>query len=463
MPGAVSSSSYDLILIGSGQAGNPLAAAFAAKNKRVALVERSLVGGTCVNYGCTPTKTMVASAEVAALARRAPEFGVRVGEVSVSMQEVVARKRGIVETSRKNNETHLRESVDLLRGEASFTGPRQLLVQLNAGGSLALTANVIVIDTGLSPTLPDIDGIAAVPHLDNVSIMELDAVPEHLLILGGGYIGVEFAQMFRRFGSRVSILQHGSQLLTEEDPDVAEAVADLLREDDIQIVLDAKVESVSGSGTEICLTAVASGQARSFEGSHLLIAAGRRPNTECLNLAAAGIQVNGHGYIHVDERLQTNVPGVYATGDVTGGPQFTHIAYDDFRVLKTNLLDGGERVTTGRQVPYCVYIDPQLGRVGFSEKSAREAGRSFKVGRLPMTSVARAFETGQSRGFMKVLVDSETSQILGAFILGAEGGEIMSMLQIAMLGKLPYTVLENAIFAHPTFGESLNKLFAKLD
>lgn len=460
---ATPSAHYDLIVLGSGQAGNPLAAAFAAKDKRVALIERDAVGGTCVNFGCTPTKTMVASAEIANFARRAAEFGVHVGPVTTNMQAVVERKRAIVASARQGNEKRLQQGVDLLRGVASFLGPRKIRVQLNDGGNRELTADTIVIDTGLSPSLPKLDGVQTVQHLDNVSIMELEHVPEHLLILGGGYIGLEFAQMFRRFGSKVTIVQRGPQLLLQEDPDVAQEVAAILREDGIEILLDAEATGVAPGGAGIHLTISVAGVVRILQGSDLLIATGRKPNTEDLNLAAAGITTDQSGFISVNERLETSAPGVFAVGDVKGGPAFTHISYDDFRILKSNLLDGGQRITTGRQLPYCVFIDPQLARIGLTEIAAKKAGRNFRVAKIGMTSVARAIETGQTRGFMKALVDSETSEILGAAILGADGGEIMSMLEIAMMGKLPCTALEQAIFAHPTFAESLNTLFMSLE
>jgi len=461
---------YDLIVIGSGQCGNPLASAFFAAGKSVAVVERDAVGGTCVNYGCTPTKTMVASAEVAAMARRADEFGVRVGEVAVDLRAVVERKRGIVAASRKSSEKKYAHGIKLFRGTGSFTAPKRIHVQLNEGGERDLTADIVVIDTGLSPALPKITGIDSVPHLDNVSIMELEELPRHLLVLGGGYVGLEFAQMFRRFGSEVTIVQRGSQLLDHEDSDAADEIANILREDGINILLDTAATEVSVYDGQIRLVvagdrrAVAGNQkTQTFQGTHLLVATGRTPNTSELNLAAAGIDADERGYIPVNEKLETSAPGVFAVGDVTGGPAFTHISYDDFRILRTNLLEGGDRVKTGRPLPYCVFIDPQFARIGMSENAAKEAGRSYKLARAKMSSVARAFETGQTRGFMKALVDPDTNQILGAAIVGADAGELMSMIEIAMMGKLPYTDLEDAIFAHPTFAESLNILFAGLE
>ena len=456
-------SHYDAIILGSGQAGNPFAVDLAAKGRRTAMIERAAIGGTCVNYGCTPTKTMVASAEVANLARRGREYGIEVGKVSVDMTAVRERKRGVVKKWREGSENRLQQAklVDVIYGEGSFLGPKQVRVRLNDGGERILTSDLIVIDTGLTAGKPPLPGLEGVPFLENMSIMELDVLPEHLLVLGGGYVGLEFGQMFRRFGSRVTVVQRGKQLLTNEDSDVADEIAKLLREDGIEILLETTAESVAASGNNIRLTIKVKGESKSknVEGTHLLVATGRNPNTAKLNLQAAGISTDEHGYIPVNDKLETTVPGIYAVGDVKGGPAFTHISYDDYRVLKANLLDGGNRTITGRPLPYCVFIDPQLGRIGLTEKQARVQGKKVRVARLPMTSVARAVETGQSRGFMKALVDPQTDEILGAAVLGMDGGEIMSMIQIAMMGKLKYPVLQSAILAHPLLSESLNNLF----
>ena len=298
------------------------------------------------------------------------------------------------------------------------------------------------------------------PYMDNASVMELGEVPQHLLVLGGGYVGLEFAQMFQRFGSQVSIIQNGNQLLSMEDPDIADEVAGILREDGIEILLEAKTESVASLKQGVRLTVKVKGVSRNLEGTHLLVATGRRPNTEKLNLQAAGIAIDDRGYIQVNDKLETTVRGVYAVGDVKGGPAFTHVSYDDDRVLRANLLEGGNRSMAGRPIPSCVFIDPQLGRIGLSEKEAKAQEKKVRVAKLPMTSVARAVETGKSRGFMKALVDPETEEILGAAILGEGGGEVMSMIQVAMMGKLKYTALQNAILAHPTLAESLNSLFS---
>ena len=333
-------------------------------------------------------------------------------------------------------------------------------MRLNGSGERTLTASAVVIDTGLSPLIPEIPGLDKVPYLDNVSLMELDAVPEHLIILGGGYVAVEFGQMFRRFGSRVTILQKGPHLLEHEDEDVSDALVEILRQDGVQVLTDSEVDAVSGSGTAIAVH-IKGGDA--VEGSHLLVAVGRKPNTEALNLNAVGIKLDEHGYVQVNEKLETNVQGVYAVGDVKGGPAFTHISYDDYRILRDNLLHGANRTITDRFVPNVVYTDPQLGRVGLTEREARASGRPYKLAQMPMGSVARANEIGETRGFMKALVDPDSGQILGVAVLGAEGGEIMSMVQIAMMGKLTYRDMVEAIFAHPSYAESLNNLFNKIE
>jgi pyruvate/2-oxoglutarate dehydrogenase complex dihydrolipoamide dehydrogenase (E3) component len=456
----------DAIVIGAGQAGGPLAGALARAGRKTALVEREHVGGTCVNEGCTPTKTMVASARVAYLARRAADYGVRAGPVSVDMARVRQRKRDIVASFRGGSRRRLEatEGLDLLMGEARFTGPKTVEVRLNDGGTRILSADTVLINVGARPARPALPGLAGVPALDSTSIMELDVVPEHLLVAGGGYIGLEFGQMFRRFGSDVTIVQRRGQLLAREDPDVAEAVADILREDGIDLLLDAEPQRVERAGDgQVRLTVRTPEGERDLVGSHLLLAAGRVPNTDRLNLDAAGIETDRRGFIRVNERLETNVPGVYALGDVNGGPAFTHISYDDFRILRANLLEGGDVTTAGRMVPYTVFIDPQLGRIGLTEKAARAEGRDIRVAKMPMAYVARALEVDESRGLMKAVVDAETGQILGAAVLGIEGGEVMSVLQMAMMGELPYTVLRDAVFAHPTLAESLNNLFARLD
>jgi pyruvate/2-oxoglutarate dehydrogenase complex dihydrolipoamide dehydrogenase (E3) component len=456
---------YDAIVVGSGQGGNPLSMALAKAGKKTALIERQYIGGTCVNYGCTPTKTMFNSARVAYLSRRSSDYGVHTGPVSVNMAEVRARKQGVVQSFRDGGLRGIEgtSGLDLLKGEACFTGAHSIDVQLKDGGTVSLTADNIVINTGGRPAKPDLAGAENISFLDSTSIMELDEVPEHLLVMGGGYIGLEFGQMFRRYGSQVTIVQRSERLLNREDDDVADELAKILREDGITLFLKAGAVSVAQSGGVTSLTMRTADGEQTLTGSHLLVATGRTPNTEDLNLAAAGIETDKHGFIRVNDRLETNVPGVYAIGDVKGGPQFTHISYDDYRIMRTNLIEGGDATVKDRMVPYTVFIDPQLGRVGLTEADARARGCNVRIARLPMTSVARAIEMSETRGFIKAVVDAETKLIVGCSVLGVEGGELMAMIQVAMMGGVSYTKLRDAIFAHPTLAESLNNLFAKLE
>jgi pyruvate/2-oxoglutarate dehydrogenase complex dihydrolipoamide dehydrogenase (E3) component len=453
---------YQAVVIGSGQGGNPLCKALAQAGMRTALVEREHVGGTCVNEGCTPTKTMVASARVAYLARRGADYGVETGNIGIDMLRIRKRKRDIVDSFRNGSQASLEKTknLDLIFGEASFTGPKSLAVRLKDGTQRALRAEQIFINAGCRPAIPQVDGLEHVSYLTSTSIMELDNVPEHLLVLGGGYVGLEFGQMFRRFGSRVSIVQSGPRLLRGEDSDVADEIAALLRQDGIDIFLNTKAESVATANSQIVLTVrEKTGRTSELQGTHLLVATGRVPNPEALNLGAAGIATDDRGFIKVNSKLETSTPGVYALGDINGGPAFTHISYDDFRILRTNMIDQGSATTEGRLIPYTVYIDPQLGRIGITEAQARQQNKNVRVAKMIMSSVARALEVDESRGFMKAIVDADTDQILGAAVLGIEGGEIMSMLQLAMMGKLPFTTLRDTIFAHPTLAESLNNLF----
>ena len=456
---------YDAVVVGSGQGGTPLSIALARAGMRTALIERNHVGGTCVNEGCTPTKTMVASGRVAYLARRAADYGVHTGDISIDMEKVRQRKRDIVDTFRNSSQNGVEktDNLDLIFGEASFTGPKSLVVRLKDGSLQSLSGNQFFINAGTRASRPKIEGLDAVPALDNVSIMELDRVPDHLLILGGGYIGLEFGQLFRRFGSQVTIVQSGRQLLTREDPDVADEVAKILRQDRIEILLNATASGVDQDKGSIRLQIGADGTSSRISGSHLLVATGRVPNSDSLNLAGAQIAVDQKGFIKVDDHLRTSAPDIYALGDIKGGPAFTHIAYDDFRIIRSNLIEPKDASTNGRFVPYTVFIDPQLGRVGITETEARQQGRNIRVAKLPMSSVARALEVDETRGFMKAIVDADSNQILGAAILGIEGGEVMSVLETAMMGKLPYTALRDATYAHPTLSESLNNLFMAMD
>lgn len=457
---------FDAIVIGAGQSGGPLSTALANAGRRTALIENKYVGGSCINWGCTPTKVMVASAESAYLARRSADFGVHTGPVTVDQRQVRQRKTDIVEDFRSGTLRQIENSsAELIRGLARFSGSKQITVRLNESQvERQLQAETIIINTGARPRLPGLEGLDLITYLDSSSIMELGQTPEHLLVLGGGYIGLEFGQMFQRFGSRVTIIQRGGQLLPLEDEDIAQAVLEILQEDGLEILLSAEASRVKQDDQgQIQLQVETNGQIRTLTGSHLLLGVGRIPNTDRLDPAASGVATHSHGHILVNDFLETNVPGIYAVGDVKGGPAFTHISYDDYRVLKTNLLEGGSASIQNRLAPYTVFIDPQLGRIGMSEKEASKGGRNYKVAKMPMSYVARAIETGRTRGIMKALVDPDTEQILGAAILGCEGGEIMSMIEIAMMGNLPYTALRDGIFAHPTLAESLNNLFASFE
>jgi pyruvate/2-oxoglutarate dehydrogenase complex dihydrolipoamide dehydrogenase (E3) component len=457
---------YDAIVIGAGQAGVPLSTSLANAGWKTALVERQHVGGTCINEGCTPTKTMVASARVAHLVQRAADYGVQTGAVSVDLSRVRQRKRDIVDSFRSGSQRRLEntDGLDLIMGQGRFTGPNTIEVALNDGGICHLTAEKIFVNTGTRPRTPDLPGLESVSYLDSTSIMELAKVPEHLLVIGGGYIGLEFGQMFRRFGSQVTIVQRRDQLLTREDRDVAGEIAEILHQEDIHILLETEpLRADPGDNGTLELTVYTAAGERVLSGSHLLVAAGRVPNTGPLDLAAAGIETDQRGFIRANERLETNVPDVYALGDVKGGPAFTHISYDDFRIIRTNLLEGGQATTQDRPLPYVVFIDPQLGRIGLTEQQAREQGYNLRVAKMPMSWVARALETDETRGLMKAIIDADSDQILGAAILGVEGGEVMSVLQVAMMGGVPYTVIRDGVFAHPTFSESLNNLFSNLE
>ena len=483
---------YDAIVIGSGQGGTPLSRTLAEAGPRTALIEREHIGGTCVNEGCTPTKTMVASGRVAYLARRAADYGVRTGSISVDMARVRQRKRDVVNSFRNGSQKRLEKTanLELVFGDASFTGPKSLQVRLKDGNLRAVRAERIFINVGTRASRPQLDGLDRVPFLDNTSIMELDAVPEHLVVLGGGYVGLEFGQMFRRFGSKVTIVQMREQLLSREDPDIAAEVTKILQQEGVEVLLKAKAQRVRQSEGRLKIEIRIEDQQRTIESTHLLVATGRVPNSDRLNLKVAGVETDAQGFIRVNNRLETNVAGVYALGDVKGGPAFTHISYDDFRVIRANeivvgnvckrrsalhisyddfrviranVLEKKNVTTDNRLVPYTVFIDPQLGRIGLSESQAREAGRKVRVAKLAMSSVARAIEIDETRGFMKAIVDATTDQILGAAVLGIEGGEIMAVLEVAMMGKLPYTALRDGIFAHPTLAESLNNLFMAMD
>lgn len=442
---------YDAIVIGSGQGGNPLCHKLADYGWKVAMIEKDHLGGTCINYGCTPTKTMVASAQVAHYARNAGRWGVESGVVHVDLPKIVERKNAVVESFRSGQQRNIdrRPNLDLYRGHGRFTGPHRIQVSEET-----LESERIFINTGTRTAIPRIDGLSAVPYLNNATLMEVEEVPEHLIVLGGGYIGLEFGQMFRRFGSKVTIVHRGDQLLTREDADIATELKSALEAEGIEFVMNATTTSARQDNGRITLNLDgATCPSRSLSGSHLLVATGRRPNTDDLGLEQAGVETDQRGYVRVNRSLQTNVPGIWALGDVKGGPAFTHISYNDFQILYANLILGKDLGIDGRLVPYSMFTDPQLGRVGMTEAEARAKGYALKIGKIPMSRVARAIERDETAGMMKLVVDAKTDRILGAAILALEGGELVQMLGVLMLADQPYTLLKGAIYTHPTLAE----------
>jgi pyruvate/2-oxoglutarate dehydrogenase complex dihydrolipoamide dehydrogenase (E3) component len=439
---------FDAIIIGAGQAGPPLAGRLTAAGQRVAVIERKLVGGTCVNTGCIPTKTLVASAHAAHLARRGAEYGVGTGEVSVDMAKVKARKDRIMLDDRHGVESWL-EGMDgctLIRGHARFEGPHTVRV-----GDQLLEADRIFINTGGRAVAPDLPGLADIDYLTNVGILELDTLPEHLVIIGGSYIALEFAQMYRRFGARVTVLEHGPRLTSHEDHDVSEAIRGILEAEGIDIVVGADAISLRkrDNGFEVTPTA----GAEPIAGSHLLVAVGRRPNTDDLGLDAAGVDTDEHGYIVVDDQLRTTAGHIWAMGDCNGKGAFTHTSYNDFEIVAANLLDDDPRRVSDRVTTYALYIDPPLGRAGMTVEQVKASGRKALVGKRPMTRVGRAVEKGETQGFMKVVVDAETNEILGAAILGVGGDEVVHAILDVMSAKDPYTAISRTMHIHPTVSE----------
>lgn len=457
---------YDAIVIGSGQAGVPLAKKMAEAGKKVAIIEKRWVGGTCVNDGCTPTKTWVASAKAAYTASKSIELGVPVENYSIDIARIKKRKDDIVENSRKGNQKALEETknLDLIFGEATFIGAKTIAVTLNEGGEKVLSANLFFLNTGAKTLIPEIRGLNTIDYLTSTTILDLDKIPEHLLIIGGNYIGLEFGQMFRRFGSEVTILEKSAQLISHEDEDVSKEMHSILELETIDVKTTTQViEFEQKSKGKIVVTIKNGKQEKKLTCSHVLVAAGRVPQTDILNLNKTGVKLDNKGYIKVNAKLETNVKGIYALGDVKGGPAFTHISYNDYTLVYRNLLENKHYTIKNRPIPYCMFTDPQLGRIGISETEAKKQGLAIKVAKLPMAKVARAVETGDTRGFMKAIVDTKTKRILGAAILGAEGGEIMSILQMAMEGKITYDRIRYCVFAHPLYAESLNNLFMTLE
>lgn len=455
---------YDAIILGSGQAGNPLARFLASKELKVAIIEKREVGGTCVNVGCTPTKTLVASAKVAYLARRSEDFGVKTGEISINMEKIMERTRNIVLASRSSNERSFEsnQNIDLIRGAARFIAKKEILVQLNSGGEQTLSADKIYINTGCTPSIPTIEGLESIHYFTSDTIFDLKKVPEHIILVGSSYIALEFAQIFNRLGSQVTVISHGSDFLPREDKDISDILLKVLKEEGIQFLFNADSKRVSQDGNKIVLELIKDGNLIRIEASDLFIATGRTPNSH-LGLEIPGIETDSGGFIKTNEFLETTVEDIYALGDIKGGPQFTHISYDDFRIVRDNIENSVKRGYIGRLTNYTLFTDPELGRIGLNELEAKKLKMEYRVSYLPMNYVARAIEMGETNGIMKALVDKNSERILGAAILGVQGGEIASTLHVAIAGGIGVKDLNDFVFSHPTMLESLNNLFAHTD
>ncbi|WDR06746.1 FAD-containing oxidoreductase [Devosia rhodophyticola] len=453
------SQQFDAIIIGAGQSGPFLAAKMAEAGSKVALIEREHLGGTCVNDGCTPTKSLVASARAAHMARRAADFGVNAGNVTVDMKAVKARKDTIVGASVSSLTDWLGnlDNLTLFWGEAGFLSANEVSVN-----GKTLTAPKIFINSGGRPAVPDWPGLSEITYLDNTSMMDLDVVPDHLIIAGASYVGLEFAQMYARFGARVTVFSNGDRPIAREDDDISEAVREILEAEGIQFLFNTSGVKLSKSENGVEIVLKVAGKSQKLSGSHLLIATGRLPNTEALNLIAAGIATNRRGFIEVDDHLRTNVPGIWAMGDVNGRGAFTHTSYNDFEIVADNLLEDGNR-DIGVRIPiYALFIDPPLGRIGMSETDVRKSGKPALMATMPMAKVARARERSETQGLLKVLVDAETKQVLGGAFLGIEGDEVIHGLLQLMAGKQPYTVMQHAVHIHPTVSELIPTLLGTL-
>jgi dihydrolipoamide dehydrogenase len=456
---------FDAIVIGSGQGGTPLAKKLANKGLNTAIVERRYIGGTCINDGCTPTKTMVASARMMHLAKHSSEVGINIKDMALDFTAVINRKNKIVEEFRNSGLNGLlkTDNVDVIFGEASFISNKELKIKLHDGNEQQLSADKIFINAGATPQIPNIEGLNKVSYLTSTSIMELKELPEHLIIIGGSYVALEFGQMFRRFGSKITVLEHSPRFLSREDEDVSDVIKKFLEDEGIEIYTNCDTKKVSSNNNKITVVANINDAEKEFTSSHILIATGRTPNTDALQLQNTNIKTEERGHIIVNEKLETNAEGVYALGDIKGGPEFTHISYNDYIIIYKNLFEGGNETTKNRMVPYTMFTDPQLGRIGINEDEAKKKNINYKAVKLPMNYVARAIETNETTGLLKAIVDADTKQILGATVIGEQGGEMMSMLEIAMMGNITYDILRNAVFAHPLYAESLNNLFMQLD
>jgi pyruvate/2-oxoglutarate dehydrogenase complex dihydrolipoamide dehydrogenase (E3) component len=454
---------FDILVIGSGEAGKHLTWNMAQAGHRTAVVERKYIGGSCPNIACLPSKNVIRSAKANWFVRHGTEYGIHTGPVSTDMKGVVNRKRKMVEDGVQFHLDRFKATgAELIRGEARFVAPKTVEVHFNEGGRRMITGDRVFLDLGSRSVIPDIPGLAAAKPMTHVEALDLDRLPEHVIVLGGGYVGLELAQALRRFGSAVTVIERGSQIAAAEDPDVAQALLENFTGEGIEVLLDTRVHEAEGfSGQKIRIVAENGQGEQTIEGTDLLVATGRTPNTEGIGLEAAGVELDARGYIKVNDRLETSAAGVWAMGDCAGSPQFTHVAFDDFRVVRDN-LNGRSRTTRDRLIPFCMFADPELARVGLNESEAKRRGIPYRLAKIPMAAVLRAVTLGETRGFVKMLIDAQSDRILGFTVLGVEGSEMMAAVQTAMLGGLPYTVLRDAIFTHPTTAEGLVFLLASV-
>lgn len=456
---------YDAIIIGTGQGGTPLAKKLAKHGWKTAIIEKANPGGTCINTGCTPTKTLVASAKAAHTIANASAWGIEVKDYHIDIKKVLERKNKIVEQFRGGVRKGIAKTNNLtfIEGTAFFTANNTLSVKVKEGELIEIFADKIFINTGASPSIPPIEGIDKTKYYTSASLMELEEIPQHLIIIGSGYIGLEFSQLYKRLGSKVTLLEKGGRILKKEDEDVATELEKILSAEGIVIEKNIRINRVEEKNNKVLVHCTRDNKPVIIEGTHLLIAAGRKPCTEELHLDIAGVKVDDKGFIQTDEKLKTSVENIYALGDVKGGPQFTHVSYNDYLILYHNLVSGEERTIESRIVPYCIFMDPQLGRVGITEQEAIEKNIPHKVAKIPGNYIARGLETGHTQGLMKAVVHAEDERVLGVAIIGEEGGEVMSILQMAMVGNIKWTQLREMIFAHPLYAESINNLFMQFD
>jgi pyruvate/2-oxoglutarate dehydrogenase complex dihydrolipoamide dehydrogenase (E3) component len=452
---------FEILILGSGEGGKLLAWHMASAGRRTAVVERRWIGGSCPNVNCLPSKNEIQSAKVASLVRHGAEYGAGTGRVAIDMATVRDRKRRMVDAQIAAHLHNYKTSgTELIMGSGRFVAPKTLEVQLNDGGTRVLVGDRVFINIGTHAAIPSVPGLEAARPLTNIEALELDYLPPHLIVLGGGYVGLEFAQAYRRFGSRVTVIEHGRQLMGREDPDVSEEVQRILADEGIQVLVGAELVRVQGrSGKAVTLVVRTLAGEQTIEGSDILVATGRVPNTADIGLDKAGVELDAHGFVRVNERLETSAPDVWAIGECAGSPQFTHISEDDFRVIRDNLA-GGKRSTRDRLVPYCMFTDPPLAHVGLSERDAQRLGLDVRVARLPIGAVLRAQTTGETQGFMKALIGAGDDRIVGFTMIGAEAGEVLAVMETAMLAQLPYSTLRDAVIAHPTMAEGLGPLLS---